>query len=103
MFRLNVVALVMFVIAALLGAAISRGFFAGNTAISGGISGVSMLFMDLWCRGRQKPSGNMTQMTPRERWWSVGRGGFIAIMPSWLMGVTLAAMAIAQPHWHAPR
>jgi hypothetical protein len=103
MFRLNVVALVMFVIAALLGVAISRGLFAGNTAISGGISGVAMLLMDLCYRGRQKPSDNRTHLSPRERWWSVERGGFIAIMPSWLMGVTLTAMALTHPYWHVPR
>jgi hypothetical protein len=93
MFHLNGIALAWMVLAGVAGLGISTLFFGGNPRISGGIAGLVMLIIDAVYRAR-KPN-----LKPRERWLSTSSGGFIAIMPSWMMGIALMMMAASQPYW----
>ena len=86
----------MLVVAALSGVSVSHLFFAGSANVSGGVSGIVMVILDSWYRSRRPHS----YVPAGERWWSARSGGFIAIMPSWAMGITLLAMAVTRPYWH---
>jgi hypothetical protein len=106
MFHMNATALVIFVLAGVVGVATSHLLFTGDANIGGGISGAVMFVVDVWYRNRQRP------VTPRRsvgtlalsgKWWSAHHGGFIAVMPSWLMGITLLFMALTRPYWHLAR
>jgi hypothetical protein len=106
MFHMNALALGMFVLAGIVGVSASHIFFAGNANVGGGISGAVMLMTDAWYRHRQKPLApphNVGTLALSGKWWSAHCGGFIAIMPSWLMGITLMLMALTRPYWHLAR
>ena len=103
MIRLNGLALVMFVLAALVGVGSTQLLFGGNPNIGGGISGGVMLAADSCYRNRKPSPAGAAAIPPRERWWSAGTGGFIAIMPCWAMGITLVMMAVTRPYWHLAR
>jgi len=100
---LNGLALVMFVFAALVGVGSTQLLFGGNANIGGGISGGVMLAADAWYRQRRPLLAGASTGATRERWWSAGTGGFIAIMPCWAMGITLMMMAVTRPYWHLAR
>ncbi len=86
----------MLLLAGMVGVGTSHLPFAGSERASGAIAGVVMLCVDVWCRNRLTlPAGTDS------RWWSAHRGGFIAIMPSWLMGLVVMAMAATHPYWSA--
>lgn len=106
MFHLNAMALAMFVLAAVAGVSASHLFFAGNANVGGGISGVVMLAADAYWRHRHKmgtSDAHTGALARSGKWWSAQHGGFIAIMPSWAMGVTLILMALTRPYWHLAR
>lgn len=96
MFHLNGLAFLMLLLAGMTGVGTSHLLFAGSERASGAIAGAVMFCADVWYRSRSRPASGSGQ-----RWWSAHRGGFIAIMPSWLMGVTLIGMAAAHPYWSA--
>ena len=96
MFHLNGLAFLMLLPAGMIGVGTSHLLFGGSERASGAIAGVVMLCVDVWCRNRSTlPAGTDS------RWWSAHRGGFIAIMPSWLMGLVVMAMAATHPYWSA--
>lgn len=95
MLHLNRIALIWLVVAGVIGVGASTAFFGGNARISGGIAGLVMLIADAAYRARA------AGMKPRKRWLSASVGGFIAIMPSWGMGITLIVMAATHPFWGA--
>ena len=94
MFHLNGLAFLILLLAGMIGVGTSHLLFTGSERASGAIAGVVMLCVDAWYRNRSTPPAGTDS-----RWWSAHRGGFIAIMPSWLMGVVLMAMAATYPYW----
>lgn len=94
MFHLNCLAFLMLVIAGMVGVGASYVLFAGSERASGAIAGIVMFAVDAWYRSRP-----MQGTASDKRWWSARRGGFIAIVPSWLMGCVLVVMAATQPYW----
>lgn len=94
MFHLNGLAFLMLLLAGVAGVGTSYLLFAGDQRASGAIAGVVMLCLDGWYRNRSRHA-----TAALNRWWSAHRGGSIAVMPSWLMGLALVAIAAIHPYW----